>query len=342
MFRAKPSAYDRMTHTLDDLGGRLAEIETQIAERVNPRPSRYDRLKRSVQHEVSRLPGLSHYAPASSYLPAFLSGLSLPSTSDTKASLRRAQQSLSEGAHEARSHLPDVSGWQWPEWRAPRSVSFHRGRQAQRGIDYFRARPELTTALVVGGAVVAVGAAFYVSKKIAEHAEEPDYETVRQDGEIEIRDYDSMIVAETVKGGYHEKARRAGFDTLHDYIRAGNRSGKKIAMTTPVLQQLSDGEGRSKGWAIRFVMPKKYTKSSLPVPATDDVSLEEVPARRLAAVSFSGAFTASLASKKLMALYNYLADEGLKQKGDPVYAFYNPPWVPGFMRRNEILIEIER
>lgn len=342
MFRDKPSAYDRMTDVLDDLGERLAEIETQIAERVNPRPSRLSRLKRSVQHEVSRLPGLSHYAPAHSYLPTFLSGLSLPSADDAKASLRRAQRSLNDGAHEARSHLPDVSNWHWPEWRAPRSVSFHRGRQAQRGIDYFRERPELTTALVVGGAVLAVGAAFYVSKKIADHAEEPDYEAVRKDGEIEVRDYDSMIVAETVKGGYHEKARRAGFETLYDYIRASNRSGKKIAMTTPVLQQLSEGEGRSKGWAIRFIMPKKYTKASLPAPENDEVTVEEVPARRMAVVSFSGSFTASLASKKLMALYNYLADEGLKQKGDPVYAFYNPPWVPGFMRRNEILIEIER
>ena len=43
-----------------------------------------------------------------------------------------------------------------------------------------------------------------------------------------------------------------------------------------------------------------------------------------------------------MTLYNYLADENLVQKGDPEYAFYNPPWTPGFMRRNEIWIEIER
>ncbi len=340
MFRDKPSAYERMTDALGDMGERIAELEAQLVERVNPRPSRLERLRRTVSHEIGRLPGLSHETPG--YLPSFLSGLSLPTASEAQRSLKRAQRSLAEGAHEAREHLPTFSNWHWPELRAPRSVSFRRGREAQRGLDYFRARPELTTALVVGGAVLAVGATFYVTKKIAEHAEEPDYETVRKDGDVEIRDYDAMIIAETVKSGYHEKARRAGFETLYDFIRANNRSGKKIAMTTPVLQQLSEGEGRSKGWAVRFVMPKKYTKASLPTPVSDEVTIEEIPARRMAAVSFSGSFTASLASKKLMALYNYLADEGLKQKGDPIYAFYNPPWVPGFMRRNEILIEVER
>ncbi len=85
------------------------------------------------------------------------------------------------------------------------------------------------------------------------------------------------MIAETVKTGYHEKARRRGFESLYDYISANNRSGKKIAMTVPVLQQLSEGEGRTKGWAIRFVMPKKYTKASLPTPNSNDVTIQEVP-----------------------------------------------------------------
>jgi len=89
-------------------------------------------------------------------------------------------------------------------------------------------------------------------------------------------------------------------------------------------------------------MPKKYTKASLPTPNSNDIAIREIPAKRLVAIRFNGNFTASLASKKLMALYNYVSDENLKQKGDPIYAFYNAPWTPGFMRRNEILIEVER
>ncbi|WP_185982469.1 SOUL family heme-binding protein [Aureimonas mangrovi] len=340
MFRDKPTAYERLSDAIGDIGDRIGDLESQIAERVNPKPSAFERLGRSVEHQIARLPGLTHHSTASRYLPSFATGWSVPSASDARASLDRAQRSLRETASDARDHLPKLSNFHWPELRAPRAKSFKRGMDTQRGIDYLRERPELTTALVAGGAILALGAAFYVTKKIADHAEEPDYETVRSGGEVEIRDYDAMLIAETVKSGYHEKARSRGFETLYDYIRANNRSGKKIAMTVPVLQQLSEAEGR-KGWAIRFVMPKKYTKASLPTPNGGDVKIEEVPARRMAAIRFSGTFSASLASRKLMALYNYLSDEGLKQKGDPIYAFYNPPWTPGFMRRNEILIEIE-
>ena len=56
MFRDKPTAYDRLTDAISDIGDRIAELEGQIADRVNPKPSTFERLKR----EVSRLPGLPH------------------------------------------------------------------------------------------------------------------------------------------------------------------------------------------------------------------------------------------------------------------------------------------
>ncbi|WP_062211136.1 heme-binding protein [Aureimonas sp. AU12] len=346
MFRDKPTAYGRLTDAISDIGDRIAELESQVVARINPRPSKAERLRRAVEHEVNRLYGATD-SGYSRYLPSFLTGLSLPSADDAKASLYDAKSSLSKAGHslgdrasDLRDHLPALSSFSFPAF-GHRS-SFKGGRGYQRSVDYLRERPNVSTALIAGGAILAIGTAFYVTKKIADHAEEPEYDVVRRDGEIEIRDYDAMIVAETVKTGYHEKARRRGFETLYDFIAANNRSGKKIAMTVPVLQQLSESEGRTKGWAIRFVMPKKFTKASLPTPNSNDVAIREVSAKRLVAIRFSGNFSASLASKKLMALYNYVADENLKQKGDPIYAFYNAPWTPGFMRRNEILIEVER
>jgi len=338
MFRDKPSAYDRLTDAIGDIGTRLSDLETQLVERIHPRPSRAERLRRLVQHEVNRL-NLHAEGGASRYLPSFLGGISFPTAGDLRARWHDAEGSVRDGAKDLRDSLPATSSF-WPSLST--RASFSGGRGYQRSKDFLGERPNLTTALLVGGAVIAVGAAFYASRKIADHAEEPDYDVVRKDGDIEIRDYDAVVVAETVKTGYHEKARRRGFETLYDYIAANNRSGKKIAMTVPVLQQLSESAGRTKGWAIRFVMPKKYTKASLPTPNASDVTLHDVPARRLVSVRFNGAFSASLASKKLMSLYNYVADENLKQKGDPIYAFYNAPWTPGFMRRNEILIEVER
>ncbi len=64
--------------------------------------------------------------------------------------------------------------------------------------------------------------AIYVTKKIADHAEEPDFDTVRKDGDIEIRDYDALVVAEDDQDGYTKKARRRGFESLYDYIASNN------------------------------------------------------------------------------------------------------------------------
>lgn len=347
MFRDKPTAYERLYASISDIGERIADLEEEVADRFNPRPSAGERVRRAVARNLPSIPG-THQHSASRYLPEFMTGWSLPSVSDARDSLhslRKSLPDLRQEAEDARSHLPDLrhSVERTRSYLSGVGIPGMRRRVSRRHpLDALREHDTLTTVLIVGGAVVAVGAAFYVTKKIAEHTEEPDYETVRRDGDIEIRDYDAMVVAETVKSGYHERARRNGFETLANYIFANNRSGKKIAMTAPVLQQLSESEGRTKGWAIRFVMPKKYTKASLPTPSSNDVQLKEVPARRMAAIRFSGNFSATVASKKLMTLYNYLADENLTQKGDPEYAFYNPPWTPGFMKRNEILIEIER
>ncbi|MBB3949788.1 SOUL family heme-binding protein [Aureimonas jatrophae] len=338
MFRDKPSAYDRLTDAIGDIGERLADLESQIVERIHPKPSRAERLRRLVQHEVNRL---HHDAEGgyARYLPSFLGSIAFPTAGDLRSRWHGAEHSVRDGVKDVRDSLPSSTSL-WPSFG--KRASFNTGRGYQRSKDYLRDHSEVSTALIAGGAILAVGAAIYATKKIADHAEEPDYDVVRKDGDIEIRDYDAMVVAETVKTGYHEKARRRGFETLYDYIAANNRSGKKIAMTVPVLQQLSESAGRTKGWAVRFVMPKKYTKASLPTPNANDITLQDVPARRLVAVRFNGNFSASLASKKLMSLYNYVADENLKQKGDPIYAFYNAPWTPGFLRRNEILIEVER
>ena len=339
MFREKPTAYDRLSDSLSDIGERIADLEERVVERVNPRPSRGERIRRSISRNLPSL----HSEPtgASRYLPDFVTGWSAPSRSEMRRHVRSLRDEAEHGYDgalgylaSARDHLPEV--------RLPRRKSFKAGMKSQRGIDKIRENRELSTLLLVGGTVVAVGVAWYVTKKVQEHSEEPDHDVVRDDGDIQIRDYDGMVVAETIKSGYHEKARRMGFETLYDYIAAKRRPGRKIQMTTPVLQQLAEGEGRTKGWAVRFVMPKKFTKATLPDPGSDDVTLKDVPPHRVAAIRFSGNFNATLASKQLMNLYNYLADNNLKQKGDPQYAFYNPPWTPGFMKRNEILIEIER
>ncbi|MEX6505726.1 heme-binding protein [Jiella sp. M17.18] len=357
MFREKPTAYDRVHDAIASLGERIGELEEQVVERFDPTPSRSERVRRAVGRYIpgyhEEPTGLSRYVPdIGSYWPKSADAEARRQVRALRASAGDLRDRASELGRSAGRSAEEAGGYlggylegvrdHLPELRLPRRKSFKGGMKTQRGIDRLRDNPETTALLVIGGVVVIAGAAWFVTKKLQEHAEEPDYDVVRDDGDIQIRDYDAMLVAETIKSGYHEKARRVGFETLADYIFAKNRSGKKIHMTTPVLQQLAEGDGRTKGWAIRFVMPKKFTKATLPEPASHDVAIKDVPARRMAAIRFNGNFNATLASKHLMSLYNYLADSNLKQKGDPEYAFYNPPWTPGFMKRNEILIEIER
>lgn len=340
MFGDRSRVYDRISDAISDIGARIAELEEQVVERVHPAPSRIERAGRAI---AASLPGRIPPSGWSRYVPEFMSGWSLPSADEARGALSRLGGSVAEltpSYSGLKRSLSDLRA-SLPEVRLPRAAKLRRS-DAEKALDYFRARPGLSTVLIAGGTIALVGGAYYVTRKVAAHTEEPDYDVVRQDGDVEIRDYDAMVVAETVRTGYHEKARETGFRALADYIFAHNRSGKKIAMTAPVLQQLAEGEGQTKGWAIRFVMPKKFTRSSLPVPATDDVVLKDVASKRIVAIRFSGNFNATLASKKLMVLYNYLADQNLKQRGDPEYAFYNPPWTPGFLKRNEIFIEIER
>ncbi|MBO0662637.1 heme-binding protein [Jiella sp. MQZ9-1] len=339
MFRDRPSTYEQVANALGALSERIGELEGEVAERLNPTPSAGERARRAIGRVVPGLTaepaGLSRYIPnLSDYWPDH-------PKRDAQRQLRALRETGESLAHGAEDYLGSARQ-SLADWTSPALSTLRNRLPARHRPQPTRDNPDLTALLVIGGAVAAVGAAYYVTKKVQEHAEEPDYDVVRSDGAVEIRDYDAMIVAETVKSGYHEKARRIGFMTLADYIFAKNRPGKKIKMTTPVLQQLADGEGRSKGWAVRFVMPKKFTLASLPEPGTTDIALKDVAARRVAVIRFPGNFTATLASKHLMTLYNYLADNNLKQKGDPEYAFYNPPWTPGFMKRNEILIEIER
>ncbi|MCQ0987294.1 SOUL family heme-binding protein [Jiella marina] len=337
MFRDKPTTYDRISDALGALNERIGDLEHQIVERFDPTPSRTERARRALGRYI---PGVApEETGLSRYLPDFSHYWPSSASREARHQLRALQHSAGELSDEAHGYA-DRARHRVSAFAAPALASL-RGRRVSRSRG-LRDNPELTALLVAGGAIAALGTAYYVTKKVQESTEEPDYETVRHDGSVEIRDYEAMIVAETVKSGYHEKARRVGFQTLADYIFAKSRSGKKIKMTTPVLQQLAEGDGRTKGWAVRFVMPKKFTLASLPEPGSSEVKLKEVPARRVAAIRFSGNFNATLASKHLMTLYNYLADNNLKQKGDPEYAFYNPPWTPGMMKRNEILIEIER
>lgn len=161
------------------------------------------------------------------------------------------------------------------------------------------------------------------------------YQAIETDGAFEIRDYPTLLVAEVTRSGSREEAVRAGFGPLARYIFAKERPGEKIAMTAPVTQQAAGAD-----WTVQFIMPSGSTLATLPKPAGADVRLSERPAARRAAIRFSGWWSEELFREKDEALREWLQKRGIAVQGTPVFAYYNDPFTPGFLRRNEVIYDI--
>ena len=201
-------------------------------------------------------------------------------------------------------------------------------------------------ASVAAGAALLGGAALYYLRERS--TEEPDFRPLETDGDHQLRDYPALTVAETVVNGPRRDALDEGFRTLADYIFAKSREGEKLPMTVPVMQDggnpmASDpplfDDDLEGAWRTRFVMPLGRSASELPDPP-EGVELVELPARKLAVVSFSGRATDDLLAEQEDRLRGWLAKRGERSSGEPEYAFYNSPMIPGPLRRNEIWLAL--
>jgi effector-binding domain-containing protein len=181
--------------------------------------------------------------------------------------------------------------------------------------------------------------------------EEAAYQVVKKEDRFEVRDYAPHILAETIVEGEMKEAGNIAFRRLFKYISGDNRSQDKVAMTAPVSQVLEGekiemtapvGQQNVQGrWAVSFMMPASYTLETLPMPVDQKVSLRQVPARRLAAVRYSGTWSKKNYLRYMQELESWINDEGLTIVGEPIWARYNPPFTLWFLRRNEILIPVD-
>jgi len=181
--------------------------------------------------------------------------------------------------------------------------------------------------------------------------EEAPYEVVKTEDPFELRDYAPHIVAETFVEADLESAGSAAFQRLFRYISGANRTQTKIEMTAPVSQVKGEAiamtapVGQQKAgdlWAVSFVMPSSYRMETLPIPDDPLVTLREVPARRIAAVRYSGFWSEENYTENRSKLAAWIQEQGLAAVGEPIWARYNAPFVPWFMRRNEVLIQVSK
>ena len=204
-------------------------------------------------------------------------------------------------------------------------------------------RKDMLAGLGVGAALLG-GAAFYYFREKSQ--EEPDYRALETDGDHQIRDYPALTVAETVVNGPRREALDEGHRTLADYLGAKSREGERLPMMNPVIQDGGDpmasdpplfDDQLEGAWRTRFVMPA--ARDELPEPP-EGVELVEIPARKVAVVSFSGRWTDAALKEQEDRLRGWLAGRGEKSDGEPEYAFYNSPMIPGPLRRNEVWLAL--
>lgn len=180
--------------------------------------------------------------------------------------------------------------------------------------------------------------------------ETPKYAVIKKENEIEIRRYSGYIqAAVTVDGQDYQSAIQNGFRILAGYIFGNNIAREKIEMTAPVTAAQSQKIAMTTpvtvtgddSFSVAFIMPSQYTLESLPIPKDDQIHFTQLPAHAMAAIRFSGYFRPDSIQKNKQRLSQWLEEQGLETEGDFVVAGYNPPWVPGFLARNEILIKIK-
>jgi effector-binding domain-containing protein len=181
--------------------------------------------------------------------------------------------------------------------------------------------------------------------------EKAKYTVVAKQGALEIRDYAPQIVAETLVEAAFDEAGNIAFRRLFGYISGKNRTKASIAMTAPVEQQKRSEKiamtapveqvQRGGQYVVSFVMPGKYTMETLPEPVDPAVSLREIPARKMAAIRYSGTWSQKRYEQKREMLRQFIAERGLSVAGEDSFARYNSPFQLWFLRRNEVLIPVE-
>lgn len=167
------------------------------------------------------------------------------------------------------------------------------------------------------------------------------YEIIRKLDKVEIRRYPKIITAKV------NNSETDSFGLLFRFISGKNKQKTKVKMTSPVVSQeikmtspvFSDFS--NEGY-MAFVMPSEFSLESTPEPLDSRVKIEEVSERVIAVLRFSGSWSESHFQAKTKELWKELADAGIKTKGDVFTMLYNPPFMPGFLRRNEVAIEIEQ
>ncbi len=190
----------------------------------------------------------------------------------------------------------------------------------------------LLLAAVLGGTV-------YVGWKFTARGayESAEYRVVEADGAFEVRQYSPLMVAATDMN-FRSQGDDGSFMRLFRYISGDNARKQKVAMTTPVFMDPdSDGDPGE----MAFVIPKEVATEGVPSPAADSVRIRQRPGGRFAVIRFSGRINDESYAQAEKRLRQWIQSRDLATDTEVEFAGYDPPWTPGPLRRNEVLIRLK-
>jgi len=157
--------------------------------------------------------------------------------------------------------------------------------------------------------------------------------------DFELREYDPCVIAEISVADDYSGATSKAFGSLFRYISGGNQKSEKIAMTAPVISSTHETM-TSRQWNISFVMPAGTTLADLPVPQQSQVTLRALPAEKCLAISFRGKASASVCERKEADLRAFARGKGYELSSETRICRFDPPFKPGFLHYNEIVIPV--
>lgn len=192
--------------------------------------------------------------------------------------------------------------------------------------------------------------------------EEPLFATIKKIDEVEIREYEPTLVARVEVQGDFDSAGSIGFRLLADFIFGNNRSKTQLSMTSPVAMSgeaairpnpnkppsekismtapVAMSAGTGPYW-VEFTMPREYTMATLPEPVNPRVKIVEVPKKMRAVLRYSGSWSQEKFLEKRDELLKRVQQAGYTPHGDPILARFDPPFIPWFLRHNEVWQNLE-
>ena len=173
--------------------------------------------------------------------------------------------------------------------------------------------------------------------------EQPNYKVILEKDIFAIRDYTSVMAVETEVFSSRKEAASDAFRKLFRYISGENEDNLEISMTSPVAQTLANqnDDDPVERWMVRFFLPRNMAEENIPLPIEKGVTVSKLKAQRFASVSFRGSQSDKKIEENTAKLKAFISQNGYEVSGRPIYAFYDPPFIPWFLRDNEILLPVK-